>query len=48
VTTVLLGATKEQQLAENLEAADLVERLSPEVMNRVDELLGNKPAHPQY
>jgi aryl-alcohol dehydrogenase-like predicted oxidoreductase len=30
-------------LHENLKAADVVEKLTPEVMARIDEILGNNP-----
>jgi aryl-alcohol dehydrogenase-like predicted oxidoreductase len=43
VTTTILGATKEEQLRENLKSLEVVELLSPEMMNRIDEILGNKP-----
>jgi aryl-alcohol dehydrogenase-like predicted oxidoreductase len=43
VTTTILGATKEEQLRENLKSLEVVQLLSPEMMNRIDEILGNKP-----
>lgn len=43
VTTAILGATKKTQLEENLKALDAVKLLSEEVMNRIEEILQNKP-----
>jgi aryl-alcohol dehydrogenase-like predicted oxidoreductase len=43
VSTVILGATKLEQLEENLEALDVVELLTEEVMQRIEEILDNKP-----
>lgn len=43
VSTAILGATKEGQLAENLQAVPLLEKLSPEVMARIEEVMGTKP-----
>ena len=43
VSTVLLGATKEEQLKENLEAIDLVKKLTKEHLEEIDRILQNKP-----
>lgn len=43
VTTAILGATKRTQLEENLKALDAVKLLSEDVMNRIEEILQNKP-----
>lgn len=43
VTTVILGASKKEQLLENLKALDVIDRLTPQMMERIDEQLGNKP-----
>ncbi len=48
VSTVILGASKEPQLKENLQAIELYERLTPEVMERIDTILDNRPQHPQF
>ena len=48
VSTVLLGATKTSQLEENLQAPEVVPLLTPEVMERIEEILDNAPARPQY
>jgi len=46
VSTVILGATRPEQLDENLVAGDKVELLTDEVMARLDGILGNKPELP--
>jgi voltage-dependent potassium channel beta subunit len=43
VSTVITGASRVEQVHENMRAIDVVEKLSPEVMARIDEVLGNKP-----
>ena len=43
VSTVLLGATKEHQIEENLKALDVAKRMSEKNMQDIDEILGNKP-----
>jgi aryl-alcohol dehydrogenase-like predicted oxidoreductase len=49
VTTVILGASRVEQLEENLCAIDLVDRLTPEVLERIESVLDNKPVLPtQY
>jgi voltage-dependent potassium channel beta subunit len=43
VTTAILGATKKEQLTENLKALDTLKLLSPEVMDEIEKILQNKP-----
>ena len=43
VSTVILGATRLEQLMENLGALEVVELLSDEVMDQIEEVLDNKP-----
>ncbi len=43
VTTAILGATKEQQLTENLKALDLYPKLTAEVLATIDGVMGTKP-----
>lgn len=43
VTTVLLGATKTEQLEENLKSLSVLEKLTPQHMERVNEIMGNTP-----
>lgn len=48
VTTAILGATKPEQLTENLKALDVLPKLTDEVMERIDTIIGTKPIMPQY
>lgn len=48
VSTVILGASKPEQLTETLQAADKVTMLNNEVMERIEVILNNKPALPPY
>jgi voltage-dependent potassium channel beta subunit len=43
VTTAILGATKPQQLTDNLKALEVVKMLNPEIMGWIEEILQNKP-----
>jgi aryl-alcohol dehydrogenase-like predicted oxidoreductase len=43
VSTVITGASKPQQVIENMKAYDLLEKLTPEVMEKIETVLGNKP-----
>jgi aryl-alcohol dehydrogenase-like predicted oxidoreductase len=44
VSTVILGASKKSQLEDNLAALDRREKLTPDVLAKIDAILGNKPA----
>jgi len=43
VSTVITGASRVEQVHENVGAVDVVERLTPELMTRIDSVLVNKP-----
>ena len=43
VSTVITGASRVAQIHENMKALELVEKLSPAVMENIDALLQNKP-----
>lgn len=43
VSTVITGASRPQQVIENMKALDAVEKLSDEVMVKIEEILNNKP-----
>lgn len=43
VTSTILGATKKEQLQENLKALDTLAVLKPEVMEKIESILQNKP-----
>jgi aryl-alcohol dehydrogenase-like predicted oxidoreductase len=48
VTTAILGATKKEQLLENLKALEVLPKLTAEFMQRIDDTLGTKPVPPPY
>jgi voltage-dependent potassium channel beta subunit len=43
VTTAILGATKKEQLTENLKALDVVPLLTPEVVESIEDIMETKP-----
>lgn len=43
VSTVITGASRVEQVRENMNALDALDKLTPEVMQKIDETLGNKP-----
>lgn len=45
VATAILGATKEQQLTENLGALKVYPKLTPVIMNEIESIMGTKPEH---
>jgi len=48
VSTVILGASKVSQLEQNLQSLDHLSKLTPEVMIKIDEILGNKPTRMEF
>jgi voltage-dependent potassium channel beta subunit len=44
VSTVITGASSPDQVRENMQALDVVERLTPAVLERIEEILANRPA----
>jgi voltage-dependent potassium channel beta subunit len=48
VTTAILGATKKEQLVENLKAIDVLPKLTPEVMKQIDDIIQTAPKLPEY
>ncbi|MFM7731772.1 MAG: potassium channel beta subunit family protein [Flavobacteriales bacterium] len=48
VSSVILGASKPEQLAHNLWAPDAIPLLTPTIMERIETILKNRPVHPQY
>ncbi len=48
VTTTILGATKKEQLLENLKALDMLPKLTPDVMQRIEDIMETKPVLPEY
>jgi aryl-alcohol dehydrogenase-like predicted oxidoreductase len=43
VSTVITGASRAEQVRENMKAMDVVEKLTPEVLDRIEEIVDNKP-----
>ena len=46
VSTVILGATKVQQIHDNCKALQIVQKITPEVMKEIEDVLANKPPAP--
>lgn len=47
VSTVITGASRTEQLTENMKAIDIAAKIDDEVMEKIEEVLGNKPAPPK-
>ena len=43
VTTAILGATKKQQLIDNLKSIDVMNKLKPEILVKIDDIMQTKP-----
>ncbi|OLE75187.1 alcohol dehydrogenase [archaeon 13_1_20CM_2_54_9] len=43
VSTVITGATRPEQVVENMKAADIIPKLEPEVMEQIEQVLENEP-----
>ena len=43
VSTVITGASRPDQVTENMKALDVVEKLTPEIMSKIEDILKNKP-----
>jgi voltage-dependent potassium channel beta subunit len=48
VTTAILGATRKEQLTENLKALEVLPKLTPDVLERVETIMQTKPRLPEY
>jgi voltage-dependent potassium channel beta subunit len=48
VTTAILGATRNEQLTENLKALDALPLLTADVMQRIEDIMQTKPKLPEY
>ena len=48
VSTAILGATKKEQLLENLKALEALPKLTPEVMEKIETIMETKPLLPEY
>jgi voltage-dependent potassium channel beta subunit len=48
VTTAILGATSKSQLMENLGSLEAMNKLNPEIMQKIDEIVQTKPVLPEH
>ncbi|MCO6491499.1 MAG: aldo/keto reductase [Phaeodactylibacter sp.] len=48
VSTVILGGSKVEHLRENFKALDDVAKITDEVNERIEDILGNRPEHPPF
>jgi voltage-dependent potassium channel beta subunit len=47
VSTVILGASRLSQLVDNLSAVEVLDKLTPDVIERIEAIVVNKPAVPE-
>lgn len=45
-STVILGASSADQLRENLKAVEVLSKLTPQIMEKIEAILANKPEPP--
>jgi len=48
VTCAILGATKKEQLIDNLQALDVVAKLTPEITEGIEKIMQTKPKLPEF
>jgi len=48
VSTVILGASRVEHLQETLNSLEVVPLLTPDVEERIENILGNKPELPMF
>lgn len=48
VSTVITGASRVEQLQDNLRALEVTEKLTEDVMEKIESILGNKPQQPEF
>lgn len=48
VSTVITGASKVEQLKDNLQSLEVVDKLTEDVLLSIETILNNKPKHPAY
>lgn len=44
VSSAITGASRPEQIYDSVKAIAAVEKLTPDVLKEIDEILGNKPA----
>lgn len=47
VSTVITGASRVSQVRENMKALEISKKLTPDILKKIDEVLGNKPVRPK-
>ena len=45
---MILGASNLNQLQENIQSLEILPQLTDELMEAIDDVLGNKPQEPTY
>lgn len=45
-STVILGASRPEQVVDNLKALEVIPKLTPEILDKIEAILDNKPAPP--
>ncbi|HVK97794.1 MAG TPA: aldo/keto reductase [Flavisolibacter sp.] len=48
VTTAILGATKKEQLEENLKALEVAPKLTPDVLQRIEDIMQTRPTLSEF
>ncbi len=48
VSTTILGASKISQLEENIKAGEAKTKLNADILERIEEILDNRPVHPPF
>lgn len=43
-STVILGASKPEQVVDNLKALDVIPKLTPDILEKIEKIVDNKPA----
>lgn len=43
-STVILGASKPEQVVDNLKALEVIPKLTPEILEKIEKILDNKPS----
>lgn len=46
VSSLITGASRVEQVHQNIQALSFVEKLTPNILKKIDDALGNKPAVP--
>ena len=46
MSTVITGASRSSQVTENFKALIIIPKLTPDIMEEIEQVLNNKPKHP--